>query len=393
MRHKNINVLYTGAFRFPEEDAASVRVRLVAESLQKHGFSVEMLSWATGEDNRQKNFFGLKYRCLDEFRNRKLNVFLRVLNFLFLGRKTVFWLLRNRSVLKDTRCVILYNPPAIFSIAVLTLSKVFKFNVVLDSTEWYEGEHLVGGRYGLAAAENWIRMRCVYTLFRNVLVISNYLDHYYSKKSHASTLYLPAMCDEIWKKPNDSIDSKVVKLFYAGNAGKKDRLQDIVRSLPYWNANSSKKVCLHVYGVELDEFKRSIPYDDFCKAEEFLLVHGKVARSEALKAYQTADFSILFRENKRYALAGFPTKAVESWSCGVPLLTNAVGDLSDFCNEDNSVVLEVTELEKGFLDVLDEYDSGYARKLRLGSLRTAQKNFSVEANSERVSEFIRNIVR
>ena len=55
--------------------------------------------------------------------------------------------------------------------------------------------------------------------------------------------------------------------------------------------------------------------------------------------YQVSDFSIILRENKRYAEAGFPTKFVESIACGVPVIANKVGDIQKY----------ITEYEVGFL--------------------------------------------
>jgi glycosyltransferase involved in cell wall biosynthesis len=40
-----------------------------------------------------------------------------------------------------------------------------------------------------------------------------------------------------------------------------------------------------------------------------------------------ADFSVLYRPIERYAMAGFPTKFVESFSNGLPVLANLTSDL------------------------------------------------------------------
>ncbi len=386
-------ILYTGSFRFPEKDAAAVRVRLIAECLRSYGCEVEFLSWGEGCHREQYEFQGFKYRCMNEFRYRKVNVFVRVFNFLFLGRKSFFWLLHNRKFLKNIDCLIVYNPPSIFSLLVFMLSKIYKFNVVLDSSEWYESEHLIGGRFGLASLENWLRMKVIYRLFKNVIAISKFLDRYYTENFGARTVHVPAMCERTSVGLGQCGSADIVNLLYAGNAGKKDRLQDVIRCLPYWNKISSKEVFLHVYGVEYKDFEKIISSEELFEVKDFLIIHGKVRRSDIISAYTSANFSILFRERKRYALAGFPTKAVESWASGVPLLTNAIGDLNEFCNKDNSVVLDINHIKDGFLHFLEEYDTFCARKLQAGSLDTAHKEFSIEANSEKIFEFIKSIER
>lgn len=393
MSSQSPRILYTGSFRFPEKDAAAVRVHLVSECFKKAGFNVELLSWAEGSPEEQHEYQGFKYRCMAEFRTGSVNIFFRLFNFLFLGKKTVFWLLRNRRVLKEIKILVAYNPPVLFSLAVYLLSRIYKFRLILDSTEWYESSHLIGGKYGIAAIENWVRMRCAYRLFQNVIAISDFLSRYYTEVFKAFTIKVPAMCESISGESKRRASLGPVNLLYAGNAGKKDRLEEVIRCLPYWNKYSSKHVRLDIYGMEDSDFQKLVLNAKLHDSNEFITVHGKVPRSEIFAAYKSADFSVLFRENKRYALAGFPTKAVESWAAGVPVLTNAIGDLKRYCAVNNSVVLDLDNIKTGFLAILDEYDLSLSNQFREGSIETAQKEFSIESNFDNIFQFINAVDR
>lgn len=393
MRDKKY-VIYTGAFRFPEMDAAATRVHLVGECLGMCNYQVEYLSWADGDAAELKQYRGFMYRNMGEFRTRKVNFFTRAFGFVFMGRKTLGWLLKSGATLKALHAIILYNPPVFFALSVILLSKFYRFSVVLDSTEWYEAEHLPGGKFGLVALENYFRMRWVYPLFKNCIAISHFLEAYYNRKKHVNCLYLPALCEPVASFiPHVQGRGAEVSIIYAGNAGKKDRLHDVIRALPCINQPGSIRVHLELYGPTDIELQSILSLAELSAAQEFMTVHGRVSRQQVIAAYSKASFSILFREHKRYALAGFPTKAVESWSAGVPVITNAVGDLASYCNVKNSIVIEAREFSDAMLNIVSNYSSSMAEVARVSCLNTASDYFSVEHNHSRVMSFMERLVR
>lgn len=175
--------LYTGAFRFPDQDAAAKRVLNVSKALPTN-IEVEFAGW---EDNYKGDsvYNYQSYQCFSQGELlSKNNIFLRLLSFLFKGWKTFNWL-RKRERYDG---IILYNPPFIFALTMLMYCKFKKIKLILDSTEWYESEHLIGGRYGIASIENYLRMKCAYPLFTNVIVISAFLSNIFSARV-LKTLY------------------------------------------------------------------------------------------------------------------------------------------------------------------------------------------------------------
>jgi glycosyltransferase involved in cell wall biosynthesis len=63
-----------------------------------------------------------------------------------------------------------------------------------------------------------------------------------------------------------------------------------------------------------------------------IIFHGRLHHEEALKILQGSDYCIFYRENTRLNRAGFPTKFVESISCGVPVITTRTSDLAQYIN-------------------------------------------------------------
>lgn len=380
-------ILYTGAFRFPDQDAAAFRVFSIAELFKSNGLNVVFAGWerVSGGDT-QYRFCGYDCFSQDEFRSGLVHPAKRLFGFLFRGHKTVRWIWKNRIRFS---AIVAYNPPALFAISLLFIGKLVGFKVVLDSTEWYESDHLPGGSYGLASIENWFRMNLVYRLFSHVICISSFLEKHYNGKN---VINIPPLLPSGNLITSTKPDLRLgISLIYAGEAGNKDRLTKFIAALPAVNHEIRVPIQLHLVGInwqELSELlgKHSLNPDLF---SSFVVCHGRIPREEVLKLYSQCHFSVLFRENKRYALAGYPTKAMESWATGCPIITNAVGDLSRISvNGVNAFVLEEFQLERQLPVLLNQVmsDQRYAQMTQ-SARNTAMDFFSPSIYKSRFSIF------
>ena len=372
-------IIYTGAFRFPNKDAAATRVKLIAKTLSEAGETIKFISWGRGGRGVENGF---DYLCSSDLDNADRNAFIRALNFLFLGWRALLLILKERSSLRGS-IIILYNPGSFFSIAILILSKLYGFKVVLDSTEWYDSGHLRGGKYGLLAIENNFRMRVVYKLFCNYIVISDYLASYYSSCAK-NLICVPALVENICLPSKKT--SERLSFIYAGNMGQKDIIIHVARAIKKLNAVGFY-VNFDIYGPSEEEVFRSLK-----EFSSFVNIKGYVGHDEVIEAYKKSDFSVLIRDEKRYAFAGFPTKASESWACGVPLITNAVGDLVKYCNASNSLVIkDVSCIEAVIVDFFLGLKKEDLHEMKLGSIETARSNFLWSSYVDRVSRFVSTV--
>lgn len=381
-------VLYTGAFRFPDQDAAAFRVFSVAELFKSSGFNVTFAGWECHPDSI-KHYVYNGYNCFpqDEFRNGTAHPVKRLFGFLFRGRKTALWIWKNRE---NFDAVVAYNPTVFLSFLLLLMGKFFPFKVILDSTEWYESSHLPGGSLGLAAFENCLRMRLLYKLFDNVICISSFLEnHYAGKNSVQIPPLLPNLNSINLNRPH--IRSGV-NLIYAGEAGKKDRLAALVASLPKIQDETQTKIQLHVVGMTFAELSELVA-GDLLNQNYFsshVVCHGRISRKEVLQVYGLCHFSILFRDRKRYAFAGFPTKAMESLATGCPIITNAVGDLSELvANGVNAFILEESQLEQLLPALLSQaLSDGRYESMSVAATKTAINYFSLDSYKNKFKVFV-----
>jgi glycosyltransferase involved in cell wall biosynthesis len=380
-------VLYTGAFRFPDQDAAAFRVFSLAGLFRSSGCNVVFAGWESASDGI-RHYVYRGYNCFsqDEFRNDTTNPLRRLFGFLFRGHKTALWIWKNR---KSFDVIVAYNPTVFLSLLLLLMGKLVPFQVVLDSTEWYESNHLPGGSLGLASFENWVRMNLAYKLFSNVICISSFLENHFTGKN---SLRIPPLLPDnnLIKLERPDINAGV-NLIYAGESGKKDRLTAIIASLPKIQDEIRTRIQLHIVGMTWDELSALLDGHGLNPNHFsiFVVCHGRLTRKEVLNLYCFCHFSVLFRDSKRYALAGFPTKAMESLASGCPIITNAVGDLSKLLeNGVNAFILEESELTQKLPVLLNHALLGNCYKAMVKSARiTAIEHFSPDVYKNKFSEF------
>ncbi|QFZ81415.1 glycosyltransferase [Variovorax paradoxus] len=386
---KEDRVLYTGAFRFPNGDAAASRVYGVGLLFKNAGFKVDFAGWEqSSTKNGYYTYNGHDCYSQSEFRTRELNGASRLFGFFFRGIKTIKWLWHHRKY----SVIVLYNPPAFFSLGVLLLCRFFGIKAVLDSTEWFAANHLPGGRYGPAAFENWLRMHVVYKFFDHAICISEFLAQHYKKRNIVN---IPPLLLDRRKIVSRPTIKSCIGFVYAGNAGKKDKLHSFILALPKLAQGLNKPVVLHVAGLTWDALAADIKSNGVDPEiyKPFVECYGRLSAVEVERLYGASNFSILFRENERYAVAGFPTKAVESWSFGCPIVMNPVGDVADIATDMKDAIFvaegSIFPLLLRKIELIAD-DAAY-EQMSINSRLLAEEKFSISAHQPRFDEFLNKV--
>src|SRR5690606_26299269 len=125
----------------------------------------------------------------------------------------------------------------------------------------------------------------------------------------------------------------------------------------------------------------------------FVRCHGRISRLEVNALYRRSHFSVLFREKERYALAGFPTKAVESWSAGCPIIGNAVGDFGAIASHmKDSILVDEANIAAELGEALSVVLSGDTYKfMSYASQTKARRSFSGVEYRDRLEAFMMNV--
>lgn len=242
---------------------------------------------------------------------------------------------------KGTVAVACYNYPAVALWRLLRYCQRHGLKCMADCTEWYDTPAGVA----LSAAAKWLdtllRMRVVHKRLDGIICISSYLEKYYA--GYLPTVRIPPLVDlsdAKWQVRPSSRDDAETVLVYAGSpGGTKDRLDWAFDALA--DLGRDKNWVFRVVGLWREEFLSMHPeYESalswFGDRVSFL---GRLPHLDTLAQIRSADYTVFLRECHRANQAGFPTKFVESVTCGTPVITTDCSDVREFADEGRAAQL------------------------------------------------------
>jgi len=334
-------ILYIGGFELPDKNAAAHRVLSNAKALRDSGKNVILVG--INKDLPKGTKMIDTYVKISEFDTYAIPYPSGMASWAknIVDIKPYIELCQKYGTISTIIC---YNFPAI------ALDKLRRYcfknsiNCIADVTEWYsvEGRNIVVKI--VKGMDVWYRMRIVHKKLDGLLVISRFLENYY--RNCKNNLYIPALVDtqeEKWKANYEKSDS-VLKLVYAGSPGYKDRIDVLIEALRFVKRN----YILDIIGITKEQYLSMYPqHKAFLKASSSINFHGRLKHLDTLQYVKKANYSCFFRMNDRMCEAGFPTKFVESITCGTPVITNKVSNLDEYMKEnENGVLLKKIDSRK-----------------------------------------------
>lgn len=338
-----MKIIYTGAFRFPAQDAAAARVLSNAKAIRSLGHEVAIISWggkARNEDNVEGrfNYEGFDYHVTNELTDGQRSLRTKILGVLNRGNKTL-------ELLKDMEnvdAVIAYNPPLGFTRKCQSYCAAKHIRFITDLTEWYASNEFPGGKLSPLYWMSELNMRWMQKKVKNKIVISSFLNSYFQQGNNLLVPPLVDLQENKWIKdlsvvPEDIRKHHGIKLLFAGNPAKKDLLANILQAVLYFEG----EIQMMVLGVGKVMAAQYIDMKKWKQYPESVVFLGRVPQEDVPSYYHLADFSVIVREPNRKNMAGFPTKMAESYAAGCPVMLNATSDLMEYVNDGrNCIVLK-----------------------------------------------------
>ncbi|MDP9894174.1 glycosyltransferase involved in cell wall biosynthesis [Variovorax boronicumulans] len=320
-------VLYVGPFSFPSGGAAARRILGNCQALQQAGFKVAVASGQPGTSENFSEYKGIKVLSLDERNAEHLPRWLKRLAYFRMGSKTLEWL---DSLPERPYAVILYSGYSPYLLRLIPWAKRNSVRLIFDAVEWYEPDSLFAylSPYQLNIE---LAMRFLTPRVKNTIAISSFLHDYYLKGGGHS-LRTPPLLDVLeteWSaQEKDRLAT--MQLVYAGSPGKKDLLDRMLCAV-LEAKQEGLNLKLSIAGVDPDHAGlypsiKIFPPELVASTVKFL---GVLSHDESMHLVRGADYSLLLRNVARYSRAGFPTKFVESFSVGTPVIANITSDLGE----------------------------------------------------------------
>jgi glycosyltransferase involved in cell wall biosynthesis len=386
-------ILYIGGFELPDKNAAAHRVLSNGKILRELGYEVifidtdRELEYGNSILKTKKTIQGFKCWSLPYPASKK--EWIHYLSNIEFSTK-IF------DQINDVKAVVAYNYPAAALIALKSYCGKKGIKVIADCTEWYstKGTNIIFKI--IKGFDSFLRMRIIQKKLDGVIVISRYLENYY-RKSH-SIIRIPPLVDlteEKWETTGQKIDDNIIRFVYAGSPGKnKDKLNLLIESL--FKLENYNNYTFHIVGITKEQYiydymEHKGMLDNLGERVRFL---GRLSHKESIKYLKMSDFSIFIRENTRLNKAGFPTKFVESISCGIPVITTKTSDLESYIVDgENGYFVDFngsTSCSTEVLKKILELDNEEIKIMKNNCVKS--ENFHYKNYVKQTKKFIENVI-
>lgn len=327
-------IIYVGYFDLPDKNASANRVVANGKIFEALGYRVVFL----GSDYSDDHFHGIAQ--LDGFKNMYVEHHARSANQWFKQIVSVDNIARMLDLYSDAVAVILYNQPYIFTKKVYNYLKGSGIKVYYDCTEWspYTDGNFIKQHYK-KQDEKLIR-NDIHKYVDGMIVVGSVMKKHYEKKT--KVLVLPPLVDisdPIWHQ--DVNKSEKFEFCFAGvPGGNKESLDKVVEAFL-----TIKQPCtLKIAGLTVRDFFIQYPN---CNKEltDDIVFTGYRSHNTAVSYILACDAYIFLRQSDRRNNAGFPTKFVESYTAGKPIITTSVSDIPSYIiNGENGYIVDVNSV-------------------------------------------------
>ncbi len=368
---KNINlnkktVIYVGNFDRPDKSAAGKRVYGIAKILEKLGYNVYLLGKENLFEDKiiySSNIFYYSFP--------KINI-LKPYSYLKWFEKFML----EKDIKPEF--IIRYGSPSLayFDFLLNKWCKKNKIPIIADVVDWLssDGNNFI---FNIIKTVDTFLEKAIFNKHCDgIIVISSYLLKYY-KNYNDNAIIIPPL---VSKMKENTTKNKIIKFVYAGSPFRKGtyiknvhKIKDRLDLCIFIISKISKKykVQLDIFGLTKEEFLQAFPTYENEANNSSIIFHGKRNMKEVQQYINTCDYSILLREINRATMAGFPTKIVESISCGTPVITTETSDLKKYIkNGENGYIVNIenkhvliAEIEK-----ICKYGSKNIMKMKMNCL-------------------------
>ncbi|MBE6903293.1 MAG: glycosyltransferase family 4 protein [Ruminococcaceae bacterium] len=380
-------VMYITETKYPNSDAMSVRMHMIAKALIEMGNTVDIYS--RGQKNENSLNEALPFTSLCTQKQGKIT---KLIDYYIYFKKKI---IKNIKEKKPDIVLVYYTPTSVLK-KLIKLQKKYGFVLMHDCVEWYSKEQFYPSLYSKLAyckREKW--MRKLLPENAGIIAISRYLESYFLKCKNRC-MYIPAICDTQAISFEKDTNEDKIEIVYAGAPGKKDYFREIIYALKMLNPQEKEKITLRVIGATPQRIAQDAQVSEKEVEElgEVLQFLPRMSHQEVLKYLAKADFTILIRPvHLRYAQAGFPTKVPESLATGTPVICNLTSDLGRYLqNGKNALIVESCRAESVCEALRKALKMSFAERQQMydNARKTAEQFFDYRLYKQELNSFINN---
>lgn len=367
-------VLYLGGFELPDKGPAAIRVVNNGRLLRRLGYNVTYVGVQRDNDGAQRaTYDGFDYISIHYPESFKE----------WLYHLTSF---TSFSILEECEpdIVILYNFPGIAILKWYKACKKRNIKVIGDVTEWYAATGNVITK-SLRRIDINVRMRYAHKRLDGMIAISRFLYDYYSKQKR---VLLPPLFEVRDACADIGLFDKIVLTFAGGGGINTDRIDYIIKAIQKCNY---PRIEFNIIGLSRQQYEEM--YNHHLGADiKGVVFHGRLDHKTTIEFLKKSHFQIFIRLINRVTTAGFPSKFAESFSMGVPVITNKTSNIEDFLHDGvNGYLLENGGIDDviQLLSKLNEMTFEKYKSIKQNVLNDI--NFHVDTYAKEMEDFLNEL--
>ena len=275
-------------------------------------------------------------------------------------------------------------------------SKWYKFlkkkrvPIILENCEWFDYYNFHLGHFSFRYHQFKYCWNHLFTNVDGVISISRLIQTHF-EDFNIPTIRIPGLCDSSFPSHfEQSKNYNKIKIVYEGDiyCGKEDILS-CIDAVSF--ANPLNNIELHIFGPTLKNitkaYKKNIP--------ENVFIYGFVSHDFLIKKMSEMHFGIIFRPNRKSSHAGFPTKLVDYFSQGLPVISNDTGDIGLYLknNFNGYLVHTINDLYRILCKTSIDFNAKTYEIMKKNALETAKNNFNYSLFSDELLKFLNNIIK
>lgn len=311
-------IIYAGGFNLPDKSASANRVVNNGKLFAALGFNAVFL----GTDYSETHFTGIKDIGISDMycESRPSNT--KQWAAKMFSTENIESLIKKYP---DTVAVILYNTPYSLVLQMRKSLKCSSVKLFYDCTEWTKDTDGSLPKRLVKAFDEYFIRKMLPKKTDGMITVSSMMTKAYQGKT--DILQLPPLVDisaPIWNQ--EPIPHTDFEFVFAGIPdGNKESLDKIIDSFLLVNEDAR----LRIIGVDKQTFLNLYP-DFENKLNDNITFMGRLSHTETVRYILSSDCYIFIRQPDRRNNAGFPTKFAEGFSCGIPIITSDISDISAY---------------------------------------------------------------
>lgn len=233
----------------------------------------------------------------------------------------------------------------------------------------------------------------IYSNLDKILVSTKEHIDYIKRLPKCSSLtisYLPQYADSIFEENcYEYVDNGVIDLMFAGNIGKAQSLETIIKAASLLRNNKNIKFHIVGAGTEYSNIKK---LSDELKTDN-VVFYGKKPLSEMPELYKAADAMIVSLEDKSYANMTIPGKVQSYMAAGKAIIGSVNGSCANFIRNNEIGFCCSSGDSESLAKLINSLDFDTLKKIGANSRSVYMKKYSKAIFMDRLISELKILVR